>query len=370
LGLKKTGVMPAVSPAAAPPAPGAPPAPFAQPAPTAVPSPFGQKEAPAPAPQPPPDPRRDPFSAQQQAQAANLAAFYGYGQALPGSAEAVSDTPISTPRPLGQIAVIAAVAAVGLGMGGSCGMIYKQRVEYNISTDHAAMIRDEVDKLAKNLNAITDTMRQSKPGTIDVDMAAKLGALDLKKPDSVKIFHTNYAQLEGLVVERLFSYYNDTIELYDEITSHAKKTDADKETIAKFLANGANKGDKNYGVIIDISGPLPLAHFVEVGEPVCAKEGQKDCNANELKGFKYRQEAGASWSERPVKGKPGETVTPLQATPLFKSIAAGGSDIIAVEAYGRRLKNISELVAKLAEGQKTLQTDLKKIVERPKLFTF
>jgi hypothetical protein len=35
---------------------------------------------------------------------------------------------------------------------------------------------------------------------------------------------------------------------------------------------------------------------------------------------------------RPVKGKPGEVVTPLQATPVFKRVAAGGTDIIAVEA--------------------------------------
>jgi hypothetical protein len=262
------------------------------------------------------------------------------------------------------------VGVVALGVGGSCGTIYRARVEYNITTDHAIAIRDEVDKLSKQLNSIADTMRGSKPGSVDVDMAGKLGGLDLKKPDTIKIFHTNYAMMEGLTVERLFSYYNDTIQLYDEITSHAKKTDADKEAIQKFLASGAGKGDKNYGVIVDASGPLPLAHFVEIGEPVCADANKKDCNANELKGFKYRQESGASWSERPVKGKPGEVVTPLQATPLFKSVAAGGTDIIAVEAYGRRLKGISELVAKLAGSQKELQGDLKKVAERPKVFTF
>src|SRR6185436_3848195 len=113
---------------------------------------------------------------------------------------------------------------IALGVGGSCGAIYSARVEYNLTTDHAIAIRDEVTKLSRNLDSIVGKLRSGQPGKIDVEMAAALGGLDLKKPDTIKIFHTNYAKLEGLMIERLFSYYNDTIQLYDEIASHSKKT--------------------------------------------------------------------------------------------------------------------------------------------------
>ncbi len=361
LGLKKTNTMAAVTPQGEPGAspPGAP-------IPSgAVPSPFG---APAAAPAPPPDPRRDPFSAQQQQQAANLAAFYGIGQQLPGSADAVAGS-MEKPKPWG---LIAAVLVGGLGIfivGSFWGGISKSRVEFNETTDHAIQIRDEVDKLEKNLASIIAELRRSTAGKVDPDQAIRLASLGLKKPDTGRIFHTNYVHLEGLGMERLFSYYNATIKLYDEIEVHGRKTNADKESITKFLEN-ANRSDKNYGVVVDVGGPIPIAKFVEVGAPVCPKEGQVDCKPDELKGFKYRLEAGANWSEKPVRGKPGETVTPLQQTPLFKSVASGSVDAIAVEAYGRRLKNIIELVGELEKTHKELAADLKKTAERPKVFTF
>src|SRR5262249_48923105 len=128
LGLKKPGAAPAgTTPAAGAPAAttpaaagGAPvaakpiPSPFGQPHPAPapgappvaarpIPSPFGQPE-PAPAqPAAPPDPRRDPFA---QAQAANLAAFYGIGQTLPGQADSTPAQQVSKPKPWGRIGAV------------------------------------------------------------------------------------------------------------------------------------------------------------------------------------------------------------------------------------------------------------------------
>jgi hypothetical protein len=61
------------------------------------------------------------------------------------------------------------------------------------------------------------------------------------------------------------------------------------------IKNGAAKGEQNYGVTLDTSGAIPLAHVVEIGSPVCPHEGETDCNANDLKGFKFRTETGGQW---------------------------------------------------------------------------
>ena len=379
LGLKKTAAMPAVTPAGTPPG-GAPvPAPLpsqSAPQPSSgqgLPSPFGQpapQPAPAPAPAAPPDPRRDPFAQQQ---AANLAAFYGVGQVLPGSADLGDSKPLEKPKPWGTIAVFLIAGAAMFGVGSACGAVYKQRAEFNNTIDHATQIRDEVDKLSKQLNSIADTLNASKltaKGDVDFDMSKKLGDLDLKKPDQQKIFHTNYYNLEDIVIERLFTYYDHTIRLYDELTVHAKKTDADKESIESYQKNGAGKGDKTYGVTIDASQALAVGHFVEVGTPVCNTEGKTDCPASELKGFKYRTDSGAPWGERPVKGKMGEIVVPLQPTPLFKSVAAGNPDILAYKDYLRRIVSIKQLAQGLIAEQKEVLADLKRAADRPKVFTF
>jgi hypothetical protein len=375
LGLKKTAAMPAAAPNVTPPT-GQTSIPAPIPGgqgsgPSSVPSPFGRPaEPPPPQPQAPPDPRRDPFAQQQ---AANLAAFYGVGQVLPGSAEGVSDAPMTKPKAMGRIIAVAGFGLVVFGLGNACGRIYGSRVGFNETIDHAAQIRDEVDKLGKQLNSVADVMNASKltaQGQPDFDMTKKLAEMDLKKPDTQKIFHTNYARLEDIAIERLFNYYDHTIRLYDEITIHAKKTESDKDAIESYLKNGATKGDKNYGVIMDLSGAIPLAKFVEVGAPVCAEAGKTDCPANELKGFKYRTDSGGTWSERPVKGKPGETVTPMQGGPLFKAVASGNPDILAFKDYLRRVVSIKTLAVGLVAEQKEVLADLKRAAERPKVFTF
>jgi len=371
LGLKKTGVMPAVSstgqPAATPGQPATVPPPIGKP----IPPPFGQPAAaePEPVAAEPPDPRRDPFAQQQQA---NLAAFYGIGQVLPGSTDGVSDAPLSKPKPWGRIGLVSGIAIGTFAVGIAFGSVYASRVEFNRTIDQAGGIRTEVDKIAKQVSSLTDLIKSSedtKKGNPDFVMTKKLAELDLKKPDTTKIFRTNYAKLDDIAIERLFTYYDQTIKLFDLIAVHAKKTDADQGAIENFLKSGGKDANKNYGVIMDMSGPVPVAKFVEVGTPVCAGGGS-ECGARDLTGFKYRTESGGSWSERPIKGPPASTVTPIQQTGLFKSMAQGNPDILAVQAYARRLAEITELAGKIQTGQKDVVADLKRASERPHVFTF
>jgi hypothetical protein len=226
--------------------------------------------------------------------------------------------------------------------------------------------------MSKQLITLVDTMNSTpagRKGDVDIDLSAKLGALDLKKPDTVKIFHTNYASLEPIIVERLMQYYDNTVKLYDMVTAHSKKTENDKDALIRMAKEGA-KSDKNYGVIVDPQGGLMLAKFVEVGSPVCNDPAKTDCNANELKGFQYRLDSGSGWGTRPVKGKPEMIVMPLQQTPLFKAVAAGNPDFLAVKDYIRRMAEIRLLASQIMNQQKEVLADLKRAAERPKMVAF
>ncbi len=382
LGLKKPGqgaAVPNTTPSQGQPAqPAAPvaaptPSPFGQPRAPAqpagggyVPPPFGQPE---PEPAPPPDPRRDPFAQQQ---AANLAAFYGVNQQIPGTADANSAQQISPPKPWAKIGLFAGAGLLVFVLGSSCGRVYGSRVEFNETLDQAGQIRDEVDKLGKQLNNIADVINASKDtqrAAIDFDMTDKLGALNLTKPDTYKIFHTNYAHFEDATVERLFTYYDKTIRLYDEIQRHAKRTAQDKDSLVSYQKT-AGKADKLFGVTLDFSGPIALSHFVELGQPVCPTAGETNCAPAVLKGFTYRESSGSSWGQRPVKGKPNEIVLPMQPSPLFKEIASGSPDVLSYNDYIRRVAAIKVLAGDLVAAQKELLADLKKTTDRPRVFTF
>jgi len=58
---------------------------------------------------------------------------------------------------------------------------------------------------------------------------------------------------------------------------------------------------------------------------------------------------------------------PLQQTPLFKAVAAGNPDFLAVKDYARRMAEIRQLLGQLMNQQKEVLGDLKKAADRPKM---
>lgn len=295
------------------------------------------------------------------------AGYYGYAP-IPGVDDGKPAEQISKPKPWGTIGVGAVALAALFGLGFSCGGIKWARGNMNRTIDQAADIKVEVEKMAKTLTLINDRIGTSadfSKGNPDVQLASDLGSLDLKKPETDKIFKTNYYYLEDLVIDRLFNYYNDTIILYGLIAQNAKKTENDKDAIDSFLkAAGGKGGDKNYGVTVDISGAIPIGSLVEIGSPLCPKEGDTDCKPTELKGFKYRTEAGGSWYTKPVKGPLGQTVIPIQKTGLFATLASGSPDMLAAKDSVRRLAEINLLSKKLLGEQKELITGLEKASDK------
>jgi len=199
-----------------------------------------------------------------------------------------------------------------------------------------------------------------------------MGALDLVKPDTQKIFHTNYMHFEDPAIERLFNYYNHSIALFDMVNQHAKKTETDKASIEAFMkSGGTGRSEKNYAVVLDITGRLPIAKFAELGGPVCPSPDQTDCPPDQLKGFKYRFDSGAPWGEKPVnKSKLAESVLPIEPSKYFKDIAAGSPDILAFNDYKRRVATIMALSGAIGAEKKDVLTALKKTIDRPKVFVF
>ncbi len=350
LGMKKTGMQPAVPPPAPPVADPiiASPPPMAPSAPVVA------------------DPRRDPFAV-----AAPSAPAY-YDAPLPGVDDGQPAASLSKPQPWGKVIRIALIGVVALGAGFATGRSCDARMTYNLATDDAAKVKTEVEKLAKKLDTISQTIDASAAAqrhNPDPDLAEKLGSLGLKDPETQAIFHTNYYRLTDLAIDRLFNYYNDTLRLYRMVRDHAKRSEGDKEAIVNFMKN-VGKTEKNYAVYLDTSSAIALAHFVELGTPVCQEEGKSDCNASQLKGFKYRTDVGGSWFEKPTHGKPTEMIYPLKKEGLLTTVASGSPDLIAARDHLRRQEEIRLIAAKLATDQKALLADLQHAAERPKLITF
>jgi hypothetical protein len=348
-----------------------PPAPHAAPQ-GAIPPPPGFTPPPEAAPAQA-DPRRDPYAAQQAAVAANLAAFYTAGGALPGDGDSVKEGS-KRPKPW---AIIGAAGGAGLlffFIGWAIGNISVSRNDYNITTEHAARIRDQVDKIHKQIEKAKEALKEIKLSDKDPPNYAgveKLGEIDFKEPDMTRdLFHTNYFSFEPSVVQQVFTYYNDATTLSKQLAEHSVRTAKDKESIDKYVkgnAAKAEKGEKAYGVIVDTSQKIHLAQVVELlSAPGCEKT-DGECKPEDMK-MRFRTALGGEGQTRNVRGAPANVVYAIQPTELQKQAMSGDPGLLAFKDYVRRHVAIIQTMGRLAETEKQLLEGLKKRANQPQLF--
>jgi hypothetical protein len=277
------------------------------------------------------------------------------------------------------------VIAIGLlGVGGFLGYGYGAaavgRRAFNKANESARQIKTELEEMQKTVSQIgvavarsQDRMNKDKkdataydPGLIQDLETVKLDP----RPDTSRIFKTDYARLEDLTVDRLMSYYYDTIALYGEVERHIKRSRADKDSLEAHAAKSAKEGGGTYGVVFDSRGKLVISTLVEVGAPVC-KGGAQTCASDQIEGFQIRSNTGAPWSNRKIGPKPaGDIVAPLDKTPLFDAVMSGSPDQVRHEQYKQRYNNIRLILARLAAEKKELFEGIDKASQRPDLFTF
>jgi hypothetical protein len=328
-----------------------------------------------PSPPPPPDPRRDPFAVAAPAAGAFLPAPVAEPTYVVVEAGAPSDE--LGRRRYARYAKWAGLILVPLVLGYLVGGIGAGRKAYNRTIADAATIKADVEGLGKTLERVVDVLRQSATrakGAADFKLIDDLAALKLQPPDAQRtLFHTNYYYLEDLVINRLFGYYNETIELYRLVNRHVERTTRERSAIESFMTSEARMageaGRTNYGVVFSTEGALPVANLVEVGQRVC-KGGGSDCRtAADLIGFEVRSDTGGTWVPRKLKGQDAERLVPLQPTPFMRTAMSGRPELLSMRDYERRLRDIRFLCEVLQRTQKELLADLKRAAERDRLVT-
>lgn len=303
--------------------------------------------------------------------AANLRDFYTGGQ-LPGDANAVGEQAIQKPKPWPLIGGAAGAALVMFLVGYGCGNISVGRGRFNETTDQAVKVRDEVEKIQKQVAGVAGALKEiklSEKEPPNFEAVKKLADLDFKEPDLTRnVFHTNYFDFEPETVRALFSYYNDVVVLSKQITEHSAKTLKDREAIEKYAKATAARQDKTLGVILDYSQAFPQSQLVELGQLVCPNPGQTDCPPADAK-FKYRTSTGGEFSLRPLKGKPEASVFPMSPTDLQRQVISGDPNQISFRQFAARHIAILDTMRRLSEEEKQLLGNLKKRAEQAKLFT-
>jgi hypothetical protein len=332
-----------------------------------------EQRPPTPAPQAAPapaaaDPRRDPFAAQAPRPAAV--------QHQPMIMDAGPEMHIpDQPKPkaghwikLGVIILLPSLFFFYFGL------VYRARLLYNKGIEDAQTIKSEVQGIRKTTQLIFDALNKSfTRAKLDPDpqLIEDLKGLEpLNPPKTDKIFRINYTQLENVTIDRLLNYYNDTILLYATVSRFRNSAERAQADLAKAVKKAGEIAQTQYGVIIDGSGPVPVANLVMVGDPVC-KDNQPQCNPEDWVGMKVKASTASSWTQKQLEGEDGQRVLPLAPDkPLAQQVLIGSAEYTALLVYGSQLNDIRTLSKKLVDGEKDLLKELTDAAGKNKVFTF
>jgi hypothetical protein len=293
-------------------------------------------------------------------------------------------TPVANVRSRGsKAAMVIGILLLGVGgfVGYGFGAAAVGRRAYNTTNAAARKVKPEVEEIQKTISQIgtAAAMSQQRLAAEKRDALAYDPKLidDLEKvkldprPDTSRIFKLDYYRLEDLAVDRLMSYYYDSIALYNEVERHIKRTKADKKELEAFSSRQAAKAG-TYGVVFSSPGRVAVATMVEVGPPVC-KSGGSDCPFDQVEGFQIRANTGAPWVNRKIAAKPaGDVVVPIdrEHSPLFETLMSGSPDQVRMEQYKQRYQNIRLILARLTAEKKELFEAIDRAAGRADLFTF
>jgi hypothetical protein len=381
------GAAPAPSPVAAP--PGAVPPPGASPAPSAVPPPGGVVAPPGmappqPAAAPPPDQRRDPFSAAG-----------GQIAAAPAAAQVITDQgplidiPKEKKRPFGLIIGVLIVALVAVGIGYAFGGVMHARKVFNKTVDDAHKIKDNLGKLAdvtkKVINAANDArarIKKTKKVGFDQELVDALSKIQASNPLAnpqnakkleTKLFRTNYALMDDMLINRLFKYFNNSLRLMVMMDAFVAFAEKNKKKIVAYLEK-AKAGSRNYGMYLAMDkGKYFIGGLTMISQPVCPDK--KAWNNRECQLGFLVSATGEKWSWRP--GKPdkekrtklADIVVPLPPNDPVMAGLTGKPGRLTLVRYMQLYRQIQAISALLSRDYTGLKQDLTKQAGKQKVFT-
>lgn len=379
LGLKKGGA------AAKPAAGGIVPPPGARVG--GIPAPPG-----AAAPQPAiPDASQDPFGAM------NAMAQHGaqVATARPDYVVVNDGKPVESVEKqssMARLGKIGGLVLIPLIMGTIIGKISANANTYNSVIDDAAVIRDDIEQVGKQLIGLQQSLQVAKergPGGTaflpnDAKLTEELAALQGITGNEALIYESMLYTLSPAVVAEVLGFYSDITQLNEMLKDHVTIAQADAKIIKDGQAKLGGFNPYQFAGLIDIptsdeaaAGKPVSIRMVQLGMPICGgKPSPSGCGGGVPEGFQYRLDQQGNWGSKSVTTASGDKVSGDALilidpnTKVLKQMVQGGESSVAEAAYMRRITKIDELVTTLVERRKVLEEAMNKKANEGKKFTF
>jgi hypothetical protein len=323
--------------------------------------------------------RRDPFATYSAP-----ASVDAYSAAAPMIVASAEDR-ISIPPPPVKIKVSRRQKLIGAGIalgliliGFGVGSVVAGRVEEAVMIRDARIIQYEVEKLAvmfKEVDgALSSAYQDAKANKFDKGYLKVLSEKLQGNPFNPSLFtDRNYKNFDAATLEALNNYYTQWTELYTALGTHFRATENDEPELSATGEEFAKLQEPSYGVVFtrDEEGNGQLIGNLVVMGKTAEKDGKI---ASQI-----QYEVGTYGDERTIyNGPPGDSEFSKNAETYVIAIEPqkdGGLLKDATQAhfarYTARLKELTDLLARMREAQVTLKVAIDKIAAEspPSLLT-
>jgi hypothetical protein len=296
-----------------------------------------------------------------------------------------------------------AVLVIGpLVVGLIIGQIAKDAKIYNETIGKAAVVRDNVRVLKKSVNDVQNALLLGKErGFVanDKELTAALEAVTFPEVRLEDVYGTDLHRMNASLVSKVFEFYTSYAELSAKVSQHVKAAKNDEKAMTLGTESATKSGppteEENkymtpdwpyrYGVYLYLptkeeadKGATFGARFVEIGPPIC--EDRKASTTGKCPtaplgyGFREAPRAEIGWSLMEF-GAPGENVAvkkliPLTQSASFDAIVKGGEPTAAELSYGRRVKELNDMITRMAELGSYIDGQLNSKANEKARFTF
>ena len=341
-------------------------------------------------PQPPqpviPDARIDPFGAM------NAIAQQGAQHAAPQIVIVNDGQPVESVAQKSKLTYLkwGAMVVVPLVLGFVIGGISYKNQAYNTTITDAKKLTDEVKELRNGLQALVDTLYTAKQRgrenfvPSDKQLTADLKALvdpkagKLRKPDPIRLFHSNLYSMDPKLVEDTMQFYGDFAALMVLLDTHVRLSERDAAKTRKD-SDFVKKHPGTLGVIFHVPDKdnqrWARVKLVEIA-PFCPGEKTprpEGCGEAPPAGFGFRSDPSQPWQGPKPWTKDAISLDGVAMvennSALFQTLLAGAEPYFDLLSYMVRIKDIEGRATALQELRKSIENRLNQKAQESKRFS-
>lgn len=292
---------------------------------------------------------------------------------------------------IGRLAKVVAVVLLPLAAGLIIGKVSESANHYNKVIADSGPIKDDVRTVRRGLTDLQAALEGGKKGGKfspgDEKLTEALEAVPAIVGNDKQIYQSALYQLKPGMVAEIYGFYADIHLLNRMLKEHISAAKSEAKALEEGMAKFKGFNPMQFGALLDMptqeeaaAGQPVTLKMVKLGTPICegeTKPSDQGCPPpKKVAGFRYQTDQTQNWQVKKMAPAEGETIPDDSLVMLnpesavLQQIVQGGDATVAQVSYEKRITAIDELVTRMLDKGKMIETVLNEKANESEKFTF